>query len=253
MWFGHILYTLPLHHDSLIKHQHSAFVFYCFKMLSLILLPGSIKLPNTQHKVVWHWRFSTALWCFCHVLTAVSCQVGLPPHRALQEAGSQSSCHGSTGGTEALVAPWRMTSAPSPFTLAYHKPTDRRLHPPTLEDHSHTAKQSQQKVFQYSENHSERPAKHAYIRQYKKPHSHSPAYSFISSSSLFLCPLHPHIPAYTVLLRSSMVYMLSSSKSRHMAERQTKTIAEVWCKKTANTAVFRCVSICGSEPSWSII
>lgn len=115
------------------KTSTLCFVFYCF-MLSIIPLPG------TQHKLAWHWRFSTALRCFCHVLTAVSCQVGLPPHRALQEAGSQSSCHGSTGGTEALVAPWCMTSAPSPFTLAYHKPTDRRLHPPTLEDHSNTAK-----------------------------------------------------------------------------------------------------------------
>lgn len=62
-----------------------------------------------------------------------------------------------------------------------------------------------------------RPAKHAYIVQFLKKNSlialHT-AHPPLSSCA----PLHPHIPAHTAQLSTSMVYMISPSKSRHGRE-----------------------------------
>ncbi|KAI9521557.1 hypothetical protein NQZ68_003710 [Dissostichus eleginoides] len=92
------------------------------------------------------------------------------------------------------------------LTKAYHKNPPKDAY--TLQ-HEETMpiqpRQSQLKLFQYSETHSTRL--HAYILRYKKP-SHSHANSYISSYSLFLCPMRPYKPSYKSTLCSSGVYML---------------------------------------------
>lgn len=84
--------------------------------------------------------FPAALLCFCRVLTTVRCQVGSSssqsPSRS-REVEQLPWQHWWSGGARGTLM---YDIGMSPFTQAYHKSTDRRLHPPTLEDHSHRAK-----------------------------------------------------------------------------------------------------------------
>lgn len=145
-------------------------------MSRIILLPGSIKLPNTKRKLVRHRRFFYSPLVFlCCVLTAARCQVGSSSSRSPSRSGEAEQLpwqHRRNGGARGTLT--YDIGASSQFTQAYHKSINNTP-TPSNGRRPFTCSQafSQQKVLYYSEDHSKpvhcRPAKHAYNLRYKKP------------------------------------------------------------------------------------
>lgn len=140
LWFGRNLYTLLMHHNSWIKHQQPVLCFTTPHVnhnspprLNKSCQTPSVNLCDTE-------GFPTAAPRFL-----------LRPDRGalsgrfvlLTEPFKKQG-----GRAVAMAAPeerrrsWHQTAWHRhclPLTQAYHRPTDRRLHPSTLGDHSHRA------------------------------------------------------------------------------------------------------------------
>lgn len=116
-----------------------------------------------------------------------------------------------------------MTSAASPFTQAYHKPADRRLHPPRPEHHSHTdeAAATNKTSPSISRNHltrlHRRPAKHAYVLRYNKTKKLSQPrkrlYLILLSLPLSCAPTQTYLHSCTK--KCCMCYGHKSSSASH--------------------------------------
>lgn len=215
--------------DSWIKHQLSFLLFYYSTMLSIIILVGSIQIPNTKQKLVGHWRFSTAFVCFL-----------LRPERwTLSGRSFILTEHLKKQGAWAVAMAALEERRRSWHPDVWHRHR-LRSHMPTTNPLTHAYILQHQKTIHMQPRQSPtkgllifrktiqkrlhcRPAKHAYIPQSKKL-SHIPAHS--SSSCLYAppAPTHtcPHSPA-----KQQCSCIWYHHLNPDMAERLTRTVVEV--------------------------
>lgn len=215
MWVGHILYMLPVHHGSRIKHQHTVLCFttsqHCGTFV-VLLISGLNKATKDQ---IWTCLTRKVPYshCLCRVLRSVLSGrfFFLTEHFRKHGARAVAMAAPEELVLVALVAPWRTTSASSQFTHACNIPTASCLSPPTPEDHSHTTKIVSEMLFKILRHHSQ--------------HRHTTDLPSTPTPSLFLflCPLHPHRAAYAAPLSSSVLYKLWSSDSKNKRQRPKPT------------------------------